>query len=145
MFHYDNRRAEGQEVPGTGRVMVPGNISNKEAMKSVLDEQESAIEKRNKEREEMLNAKSITERVDWSVATLYRRADYIRSKETAALEGGISEARRSKNDGNVSTGNTGKGSSKESGTPKGGGRVLGEAESGTGLYGTGRRGVISFG
>ena len=38
--------------------------------KRVLDEQESAIEKRNKEREEMLNAKSITERVDWSVATL---------------------------------------------------------------------------
>ena len=62
MFHCDNRRTEGQEVPG--------NISNKEAIKRVLDEQESAIEKLNKEREEMLNAKSITERVDWSMAPL---------------------------------------------------------------------------
>jgi hypothetical protein len=77
--------------------------------------------KRNKEREEMLNAKSITGRVDRSVAALYRRADYIRSQAAEALEGGISEAQGPKNDGNVSVNNSGEGSPKESGDAEGGG------------------------
>jgi len=78
----------------------------------------------------MLNAKSITGRVDRSVATLYRRADYIRSQAAAALEGGIGKAQGPKNDGNVSINNSGEGSEKESGTAEGGGRVLGKTPPG---------------
>ena len=83
----------------------------------------------------MLNAKSITGRVDRSVAALYRRADYIRSQAAAALEGGISEARGPENDGNVSVNNSGEGSPKESGDAEGSGRVLGKTPPGAGIPG----------
>ena len=83
----------------------------------------------------MLNAKSITGRVDRSVAAFYRRADYIRSQAAEALEGGISEAQGPKNDGNVSVNNSGEGSTKESGDAEGDRRVLGKTPPGAGVPG----------
>ena len=83
----------------------------------------------------MLNAKSITERVDWSVATLDRRADYIRSQAEAAIEGGISEARRRQADKTGSTRNDGEGPQTEGAVPEGSGRVLGETPTGAGVQG----------
>jgi len=108
------------------------NITIDDAVARLRKEEADTIAKRNKEREEMLNAKSITERVDWSVATLDRRADYIRSQADAAIRGGISEAQRRKNESARSGGNTGKGFKQESGTAEGSGQLLGQAEEGTG-------------
>ena len=127
------KEASAEElIQKAGELAKKENISNEDATKRVLDEQDAAIKKRNKEREEMLNAKSITERVDWSVATLDRRADYIRSQADAAIQRGISEARGSETTSATGTGDNGEGSTEEGGTPAGGGRLLGQEAPGTG-------------